>query len=100
MPKSPKSADAQKPNASVLAAKHQRSLALGKARYKQSDAAMEEFLSLLPRCKECGGILVPNSPLILPSGKKVLLVDKLSEKNSIATGQSARRFEFKEIVKP
>lgn len=84
----------------VLAQKHQRNLALGKARYKQSDAAMEEFLATLPRCETCGSIIVPTEPVILPTGKKVILEDKLSDKQSIPTGQSARRFSFKELTKP
>ena len=94
------------PTTEELTALHVLSLAEGKTRYKEADAALDHVIqSCCKRCKACGQI-VAGQIVQLPDrkpipvdlrGKKFRLVDKYAERNSIGVGLSARRFEVEEV---
>jgi hypothetical protein len=81
----------------ALVAKHVHNLAKGKELYKKADVALDEALTLLPRCGSCGGVMVADIIVKLRNGKKFKLIDKFAEKHRTNVGQNARRFEFEEI---
>jgi hypothetical protein len=92
--------------AEQLTALHVASLAEGKVRYKEADAALDHVInSLCKRCKTCKQI-VAGQVITLPHekpipvelrGKTFRLIDKFASRNSIGVGLSARRFEVEEV---
>lgn len=82
-----------------LAAIYVAALADGKKFYKQADLALDQ---LLTQAKVGELITLPTAKPIPVDlrGKKFQIEDKFAKKNSIGVGQSARRYELKELKQP
>lgn len=79
-----------------MTALHVSALAVGKAKYKEADAALDALLK----------VAKPGQVIVLPEekpipvdlrGKKFRVKDKFEKKNSIGVGLSARRYELEEV---
>lgn len=81
------------PDLASLVARYLRTLELGKKKYKQSDAQMDELHKLLKEGDEfdvsVGG-----------KARRVRYVDKFEGRTKINVGMNARRYEFEEVVAP
>lgn len=79
-----------------LVRRHVRALALGKSKYKESDAALSEAIETAPRCSACNTPLV-HDVKVKVSGRTFRFVDKFRDKITTNVGQNARRFELEEV---
>lgn len=82
-----------------LIRKHVRALALGKSKYKESDAALSEAIAEAPKCPNCNTPLVHDVKVKF-AGRIFRFVDKFRDKITTNVGQNARRFELEEIPAP
>lgn len=69
-----------------LAQRHLRGLEVGKAGYKDADAAMDELAALVP-----AGTVIPISREL-----DVVIVDQYEGKNAVSSGLKIRRYVLKE----
>lgn len=92
-----------------LAALHLFRLGAAKSGYKISDSALEALIEKsCPRCKSCGArkagaIITLPARRSIPKelrGRKVRVIDKFADRNSIGVGMNARRFELDDVIEP
>jgi len=69
--------------AAQLLARHLRSLEVGKAGYKDADAALDEYIA-------SGGKI--EQPVPLPTGETATVVDQFATRNRVSSGLSVRRY--------
>ena len=67
-----------------LLARHLRSLEVGKAGYKDADAALDEYI-------QAGGPI--DHPLTLRTGETATVVDQFANRNRVSSGLSVRRYQ-------